>query len=147
MTSPDEPVIGNHRSGDTTEQDTVSTEVVGEGGGRCVEQPGVHTDTDDGGDVTASSNVDVSREKGGQVTSSRDRVGGDVEEQLYIDEATTDLVGSACCRPGRERERQQGGRDREKRLTKASPARVLGDGSTSSIRSMICTTSQICSPN
>jgi len=95
MTSPDKPVIGNHRSGDTTEQDTVGTEVVGEGGGRCVEQPGVHADTDDGGDVTTSSNVDVSGEKSGQVTSSRDRVGRDVEEQLNVDEASADLGTSA----------------------------------------------------
>ena len=113
VTSPDEPVIGNHRSGDTTEQDTVSAEVVGEGGGRCVEQPGVHADTDDGGDVTTSSDVDVSGEKCSQVTSSRDRVGSDVEEQLYIDEATTDLVGSACCRPGRERQAARRGRQGE----------------------------------
>jgi len=93
MTSPDEPVIGNHRSGNTTEQDTVSTEVVGEGGGGGVEQPGVHTDTHDGGNVSTSSDVDVSGEKSGQVTSSRDRVGSDVEEQLNIDEASTDLSG------------------------------------------------------
>jgi hypothetical protein len=88
VTSPDKPVIGNHGSGDTTEQDTVGAEVVGKGSGRGVEQPGVHTDTDDGGDVTTSSDVDVSGEKGGQVTSSRDRVGSDVEEQLNVDEAT-----------------------------------------------------------
>jgi len=95
MTSPDEPVIGNHGSSDTTEQDTVSAEVVGEGGRRGVEQPGVHTDTHDGGNVSTSSDVDVSGEKSGQVTSSRDRVGSDIEEQLNIDEASTDLSGSA----------------------------------------------------
>jgi len=95
VTSPDEPVIGNHRPGDTTEQDTVGTEVVGEGGGRCVKQPGVHADTDNGGDVTTSSDVDVSGEKSGQVTSSRDRVGSDVEEQLNVDEASADLGTSA----------------------------------------------------
>jgi hypothetical protein len=138
VTSPDKPVIGDHGSGDTTEQDTVSAEVVGEGGGRGVKEPGVHTDTDDGGDVTTSSDVDVSGEKGGQVTSSRDRVGSDVEEQLNIDEATANLKGVRT---------EMGAEDREKRLTKASPARVLGDGSTSSIRSIMCTTSQICSPN
>jgi hypothetical protein len=33
MTSPDEPVIGDHRSSDTTKQDTVSAEVIGEGSG------------------------------------------------------------------------------------------------------------------
>lgn len=95
VTSPDEPVIGNHRSRDTTEQYTVGTEIIGEGSGRGVEEPGVHTDTDDGGDVTTSSDVDVSGEKGGQVTSSRDRVGSDVEEQLNIDEATANLDRSA----------------------------------------------------
>jgi hypothetical protein len=31
VTSSDKPVIGNHGSGDTTEQDTVSAEVVGKG--------------------------------------------------------------------------------------------------------------------
>jgi hypothetical protein len=146
VTSSDEPVIGNHRSGDTTEQDTVSAEVVGEGGGRGVEEPGVHTDTDEGGNVTTSSDVDVSGEKGGQVTSSRDRVGSDVEEQLNIDEATANLTSQHALERGREREGARR-KDMEKRLTKASPARVLGDGSTSSIRSIICTTSQICSPN
>ena len=109
MTSPDEPVIGNHRSCNTTEQDTISTEVVGEGGRRSVEQPGVHTDTHDGGNVSTSSDVDVSGEKSGQVTSSRDRVGSDVEEQLNIDEASTDLSGSARLQQEDGRERNQGG--------------------------------------
>jgi hypothetical protein len=113
VTSSDKPVIGNHGSGDTTEQDTVGAEVVGEGGGRGVKEPRVHTNTDDGGDVTTSSDVDVSGEKGGQVTSSRDRVGSDVEEQLNVDEATAntgtvlEIVQSSKQR-GRTRQAQPG---------------------------------------
>lgn len=92
VTSPDEPVIGNHGSSDTTKQDPIGAEVVGESSRRGVEEPGVHTDTNDSGDVTTSSDVDVSWEKGSQVTSSRDRVGSDVEEKLDVDETTGDLT-------------------------------------------------------
>lgn len=133
MSPPDEPVVGDHGSSDATEQDTVGTEVVGEGRRRGVEKPGVHTDTDYGGDVTTSSDIDISGEEGGQVTSSRDRVGSDVQEELDIDEAQGDL----------NRLKNEEEREEETKLTKASPARVLGDGSTSSILSIMWTTSQI----
>lgn len=60
MTPSDKPVIGDHGSGDTAEQNTVGAEVVGESRRRGVEEPWVHADTDDGGDVASSSDVDVS---------------------------------------------------------------------------------------
>lgn len=121
MTSPDEPVIGNHRSGNTTEQDTVSTEVIGEGGRRGVEQPGVHTDTHDGSNVSTSSDIDVSGEKSGQVTSGRDRVRSDVEEQLNIDEASTNLSGSARLQQDAKEERDQRGGTGERDLRRRVP--------------------------
>lgn len=60
VTSSDQPVVGDHGSSDTTEQNTVGTKVVGESGGGSVQEPRVHGDTDNGCNVTTSSDVDVS---------------------------------------------------------------------------------------
>lgn len=66
------------------EKDTVSAEIGAERGGRCVEQPGVHTDTNNGGNVSAPANREVSREEGGEITTGRDRVGSDVEQKPMV---------------------------------------------------------------
>lgn len=84
MSSSNEPVVGDHWTRNTREKNTISAEISAEGGGRRVEQPGVHADTDDGGNVSTPANREVSREEGSQITAGRNRVGSNIEQKPVI---------------------------------------------------------------
>lgn len=84
MSSSNEPIVGDHWTGDTWEKNTISTEISAESGGRCVEQPWVHADTDDGGNISTPANREVSGEQGSEIATSRDGVGSNVEQKPII---------------------------------------------------------------
>jgi hypothetical protein len=115
----------------------------------------LHADTDQSGDVSASTDIHESREKGCEIASCGDGVGSDVEHELNVDEAVIPLVVL---------------KELDVKVTnpaemKTRPARVALEPSLSSIISMIytrgsgqlnvphcrivltLTTSQTCSPN
>lgn len=69
----------------------------------------LHSKTDDSRDVSSSADVDKSWHERGQIATSRDGVGSDIEHELYVDKSIISIV-QVVCSPSRDEDQSCSGR-------------------------------------
>lgn len=93
-------ITGNHQTSHRGKEDAVAREDRQERRGRVDKPPGVDNDTENGCDICSPPDVEVSRERRGQVESSGKGIPRDVDANLGDDE-TQPGKEARCPRTGR----------------------------------------------